>query len=140
VASIGRDREPFSFARTSVAVIEGVYSESVYSDLNGHYSQPVYTLVDDPPAYSDAAYSDHDPQRRTLMVDEMLYREHAAAADEPLLTRDALVAAGHYGLRAHQTLFPPFMPSPSAWDGPWDTRRWMNGRAFTHFTHEEITA
>jgi len=128
-------REPFTFGRQRITRIEAVYSDSVYGDLNAHYSQPVFTLVDDPPAYSDSAYSEHDPKRRVYVVDEIFLAERLAQARGPLLPESARVAFAHARFGEHRAVTAPLLPT-TGWDGAWDARGWRAGGAFSRLTRE----
>jgi hypothetical protein len=92
IIDIKNIREPFSFVHHSFARIEGVYGESFYGDLNTFYGQPVYVLIDDPPIYGESLYSEHDPQRRVLVVDEMFSRDRGVHVDGRLSAGEALYA------------------------------------------------
>jgi hypothetical protein len=138
IESVGYAREPFLFGRRGFARIEGVYSESLYGDLNTFYGQPVFTLVDDPPVYGDSFYSEHDPQRRTVLVDEMFCERRGAHADERLMddSATAVTRITRYGEHQAQAA-EPFLPPAPRWNGNWDSRLWRAGGAFANLIHEE---
>lgn len=136
LVSIGHVREPFTFARRSTAAIEAVYSESAYSDLNAHYGQPVHVLVDDLPSYSESAYSDHDPLRRTHVVDELFFSARAARTDEPLAAQSACVVSKHTRMGEHKAVAAPFLPAVAGWNGGWDSRFWRSGGGYARITRE----
>ena len=135
--SVGFEREPFTFARRSIAVSEGVYDDSVYDGLNSFYEQPVFTLVDNPPRYDDAAYDNHDPMRHTVRVDEVTVRALLTGALETILPADARAFAHVIRDGEHALEFPPFLPPAPAWNGKWDKRLWRAGGAYANLIHKE---
>ena len=135
--SIGYARDPFTLARRSLAAIEGTYSESAYGDMNTFYAQPVYDLVDAPPAYSDAVYSEHDPLRHRLVVDEMFWSGRNAQPD-PLLPPGAGGASKITRCGEHQAQTVQLLTRPTVWSDNWDTRLWRAGGAYANLNHTEV--
>jgi hypothetical protein len=143
--SVSYVRDPFTFSRRSIAVIEGLYDESAYDGgprgqggQDAFYGQPVFTLVDTPPRYDDAGYDEHDPGRRTVVVDEMFERARSARGDAPLLPADAAGASKLSRFGEHQAQSASLLTPPACWIGAWDSRGWRAGGAYARITHEDV--
>jgi hypothetical protein len=146
LASISHEREPFTFCHRSVAVIEALYDDSNYDGgpcgqggQDAFYGQPVFTLADAVPAYDDDAYDDNDPQRRTMVVDEMVRHARGTQSFDPLLPQNAGIGIRHQRFGEHQAQTIPLLPRPPGWNGGWNSRRWRAGGAQSNLTRE-VTA
>ena len=86
--------------------------------------------------YGDSFYSEHDPLRRKVVVDEMFCEDRSVQADGRLLDGSAtgITRITRYGEHQAQAA-EPFLPPAARWDGNWDARTWRAGGAFANIIH-----